>query len=236
MVCTWSVFPSTKTSDYIEQHVNATLAIHQLIENAHEVMCIDNEALYDICHNDFKITSPSYRDLNRIVSSAMSGVTCSLRFPSYLNSDLRKMAINLVPFPRLHFFLIGHAPIHSLDLTHHRTFTTIELAHQIFDKSNLMCSIDPLDGRYDAAYAIFRGNLTTYEAESCINALIDKGSQRFTEWMPDNIKTSTCKVPDARGSKISATLLSNSTAIRGMFQRIYEHLGDHITNSTILTS
>ncbi|GJV80039.1 tubulin beta-2 chain [Tanacetum coccineum] len=35
----------------------------------------------------------------------MSGVTCCLRFPGQLNSDLRKLAVNLIPFPRLHFFM-----------------------------------------------------------------------------------------------------------------------------------
>ena len=30
-----------------------------------------------------------------------------------LNGDLRKMGVNLVPFPRLHFFLIAQAPLSS---------------------------------------------------------------------------------------------------------------------------
>ena len=43
----------------------------------------------------------------------MSGVTCCLRFPGQLNSDLRKLAVNLIPFPRLHFFMVGFAPLTS---------------------------------------------------------------------------------------------------------------------------
>jgi len=31
----------------------------------------------------------------------------SLQFPGQLNSDLRKLAVNMVPFPRLHFFTVG---------------------------------------------------------------------------------------------------------------------------------
>lgn len=49
----------------------------------------------------------------------MSGITASFRFPGQLNSDLRKLAVNLVPFPRLHFFLVGYAPLASKD---HRAF------------------------------------------------------------------------------------------------------------------
>lgn len=44
-------------------------------------MVIDNEALYNICMKNLKIEHPTYGDLNHIVSVAMSGVTCSMRFP-----------------------------------------------------------------------------------------------------------------------------------------------------------
>eukprot|EP00297_Palpitomonas_bilix_P010960 CAMPEP_0113889788 /NCGR_PEP_ID=MMETSP0780_2-20120614/13734_1 /TAXON_ID=652834 /ORGANISM="Palpitomonas bilix" /LENGTH=265 /DNA_ID=CAMNT_0000879011 /DNA_START=31 /DNA_END=829 /DNA_ORIENTATION=- /assembly_acc=CAM_ASM_000599 len=37
--------------------------------------------------------------LTKVVSAVMSGVTCCLRFPGQLNSDLRKLAVNLIPFP-----------------------------------------------------------------------------------------------------------------------------------------
>jgi len=51
-----------------------------LVENADECMVIDNEALYDICFRTLKLTTPTYGDLNHLVSAAMSGVTCCLRF------------------------------------------------------------------------------------------------------------------------------------------------------------
>ena len=84
-----------------------------MIENTDGCMVIDNEALYDICFRTLKLTTPTYGDLNHLVSTAMSGVTCSLRFPGQLNSDLRKLVVNLVPFPRLHFFMVGFAPLTS---------------------------------------------------------------------------------------------------------------------------
>merc|ERR1740139_1259592 len=68
------------------QGFQATHSVHQLVENADEVMCIDNEALYDICFRTLKLTPPTYGDLNHLVSAALSGVTCCLRFPGQLNS------------------------------------------------------------------------------------------------------------------------------------------------------
>ena len=75
--------------------------------------CIDNEALYDICNKTLKLSTPTYGDLNHLVCLTMSGVTTCLRFPGQLNADLRKLGTNMVPFPRLHFFITGFAPLFS---------------------------------------------------------------------------------------------------------------------------
>ena len=60
---------------------NATLSVHQLVENADECMVLDNEALYDICFRTLKLTTPTFGDLNHLISAVMSGITCCLRFP-----------------------------------------------------------------------------------------------------------------------------------------------------------
>lgn len=96
MMATFSVMPSPKVSDTVVEPYNATLSVHQLVENSDETFCIDNEALYDICMRTLKLNNPSYGDLNHLVSAVMSGVTTCLRFPGQLNSDLRKLAVNMV--------------------------------------------------------------------------------------------------------------------------------------------
>jgi len=103
----------SKVSDTVVEPYNCTLSVHQLVENTDESYCIDNEALYDICFRTLKLTTPTYGDLNHLVSATLSGVTTCLRFPGQLNADLRKLAVNMVPFPRLHFFIPGFAPLTS---------------------------------------------------------------------------------------------------------------------------
>ncbi|KAF3834219.1 hypothetical protein F7725_025423, partial [Dissostichus mawsoni] len=90
---TFSVVPSPKCWS------RTTPSVHQLVENTDETYCIDNEALYDICFRTLKLTTPTYGDLNHLVSATMSGVTTCLHFPGQLNADLRKLAVNMVPFP-----------------------------------------------------------------------------------------------------------------------------------------
>ena len=81
MMLTFSVVPSPKVSDTVVEPYNATLSVHQLVENADECMVLDNEALYDICFRTLKLTTPTFGDLNHLISAVMSGITCCLRFP-----------------------------------------------------------------------------------------------------------------------------------------------------------
>merc|ERR1712112_19407 len=62
-----------KVSDTVVEPYNAVLSFHQLVENADEVMMMDNEALYDICFRTLKLTTPTYGDLNHLISAVMSG-------------------------------------------------------------------------------------------------------------------------------------------------------------------
>ena len=219
MLCTFSVVPSPKVSDTVVEPYNATLSIHQLIESADEVFCIDNEALYNICHNTLRLSTPTYGDLNQLVSAVMSGITCSLRFPGQLNSDLRKIAVNLIPFPRLHFFFIGFAPLSSKGSLGFKSMTVNELTSQIFDPKNMMAAADPRKGKFLTASVMFRGKLSAKEIDDQMTSVQTKNASYFVEWIPNNIKSSICNVPP-KGMNLSATFVGNSTSIQELFKRV----------------
>ncbi|KAK4166421.1 hypothetical protein QBC43DRAFT_232896 [Cladorrhinum sp. PSN259] len=221
MMATFSVVPSPKVSDTVVEPYNATLSIHQLVENSDETFCIDNEALYDICMRTLKLPNPSYGDLNHLVSAVMSGVTVSLRFPGQLNSDLRKLAVNMVPFPRLHFFMVGFAPLTSRGAHSFRAVSVPELTQQMFDPKNMMAASDFRNGRYLTCSAIFRGKVSMKEVEDQMRNVQNKNSSYFVEWIPNNVQTALCSIPP-RGLKMSATFVGNSTAIQELFKRIGE--------------
>ncbi|XP_070777187.1 tubulin beta-4B chain isoform X2 [Enoplosus armatus] len=208
-------------SDTVVEPYNATLSVHQLVENTDETYCIDNEALYDICFRTLKLTTPTYGDLNHLVSATMSGVTTCLRFPGQLNADLRKLAVNMVPFPRLHFFMPGFAPLTSRGSQQYRALTVPELTQQMFDAKNMMAACDPRHGRYLTVAAIFRGRMSMKEVDEQMLNVQNKNSSYFVEWIPNNVKTAVCDIPP-RGLKMAATFIGNSTAIQELFKRISE--------------
>ena len=221
IMTTFSVFPSPKVSDAVVEPYNATLSVHQLVENTDETFCIDNEALYDICFRTLKLQSPSYVELNHLVSATMSGVTTCLRFPGQLNADLRKLAVNMVPFPRLHFFMPGFAPLTARGSQTYRAQSVAELTQQMFDSRNMMCAADPRHGKYLTAACMFRGKMSMKEVDDQMLSVQTKNSAYFVEWIPNNVKVAVCDIPP-RGLKMSGTFIGNTTAIQEIFKRISE--------------
>merc|ERR1712085_155398 len=198
---------------------NATLSIHQLVENADQCFALDNEALYDICFRTLKLATPSYSDLNCLIAAAISGTTCSLRFPGQLNCDLRKLSVNMVPFPRLHFFLVGFAPLTSEKSQDFRVMTVPELTQQAFDAKNMMCAADPRHGRYLTCAMMFRGSMSSEEVDDQMLQMVNKHSSYFVEWIPINLKASICDIPP-KGLKMSSVFIGNSTAIQEAWKRV----------------
>jgi len=219
IISTYSVIPSPKVSDTVVEPYNATLSIHQLVENADQCYALDNEALYDICFKTLKLANPTYSDLNHLIANAITGTTCSLRFPGQLNCDLRKLAVNMVPFPRLHFFLVGFAPLTAFSSQGFRVLTVPELTQQAFDAKNMMCAADPRHGRYLTCAMMFRGSMSSEEVDNEMLQMVNKHSSYFVEWIPNNLKASICDVPP-KGLKMSSVFIGNSTAIQEAWKRV----------------
>jgi len=224
ILATFSVYPSPKVSDTVVEPYNAVLSTHQLLENADETFIIDNEALYNISHNVLKQNAPTYADLNYLISCVMAGVTASLRFPGKLNGDLRKLGVNLVPFPRLHFFLIAQAPLQSKDNQAYQLVNVQELTNQSFSPRNFFSNVKPDDGKYMTASLIFRGPMSTQEVDENVEKRQSANSDDFVEWIPNNMKTSVVEVPP-KDAQQSCTFIANTTALKGIFQRLATQFG-----------
>jgi len=131
------------------------------------------------------------------------------------------LAVNLIPFPRLHFFMIGFAPLTARSSQTYRALSVAELTAQMWDAKNMMCASDPRHGRYLTCSALFRGKMSTKEVDEQMLNVSNRNSSYFVEWIPNNIKSSVCDVPPANLA-MSVTFLGNSTSIMEMFKRVIE--------------
>eukprot|EP01083_Nonionella_stella_P015308 42820_1 len=129
------------------------------------------------------------------------------------------MGVNLVPFPRLHFFLMAHAPLFAPDEGEKINLTIQEITEQMWSNRNFLSKIKSQDGKYLTASCGYRGAIATQEVDDEIAKIQQRMNDDFVTWIPNNIKTSIIVVPPV-DTPISGTFVANTTAIKGVFQRI----------------
>jgi tubulin beta len=219
IVNTFSIIPSEKVSETVVEPYNAVLTLAELATCTDETVCFDNEALFDICINYLKIKTPTIYDLNHMVTMAIAGVTTCFRFPGQLNSDLRKLMTNMCPFPRLHFFIPGYAPLKTLTNEKQYCKITVDsLAKELFNPCMHMAGNGEC-GKYLTCAAIFRGYLSSKEVEKAMVKVKEANLSCFTKWIPNSIKSAICDVPP-RSITASATFLANTCSITSIFKRL----------------
>ncbi|KAL0588554.1 beta chain [Plecturocebus cupreus] len=151
----------------------------------------------------------------------MSGVTTCLHFPGQLNADLWNLAVNIVPFPSLYFFMPGFTPLTSRGSQQYQALTVPELTQQMFAAKNMMAACDLCHGCYLMVAAVFRGHISMREVDKQMLNAQNKNSSYFMEWMTNNVKRAVCDIPHW-GLKMFATFMGNSPAIQELFKHILE--------------
>merc|ERR1712173_560038 len=88
-----------------------------------------------------------------------------------LNRNLRRMCLNLVPFPRLHFLLLSIAPIIPKEIGNDREYrcSVYEMFYQTWGingfEGNLLSDIKLEDGKFLSVSQTFRGMVATDEVD-----------------------------------------------------------------------
>jgi tubulin beta len=75
-----AVLPSKKVSKLVAEPYNAGLALDHIVSSAHQVILIDNDKLFDVCFKAH-ISTPSYDDLNAIISRTLATLVSPLIWP-----------------------------------------------------------------------------------------------------------------------------------------------------------
>ena len=68
----------------------------------------------------------------------------SIHVVTCIHIQIRKLAVNMIPFPRLHFFMNGFAPLTSRGSQQYRALTVPELTQQMFDAKSASNLCKPL--------------------------------------------------------------------------------------------
>ena len=221
MIQDYSIIPSPNYSVNILEPINSILSLNKMINLSNYLAyVIHNESLYNIFTNQLKIPRPSYDDINSLISSFMSGVSCGIRFPGEQTTNIRKLATNLVPFQPSHFLITSYAPVTPKENLEYQKITVKDLTRQIFDMSNMMVK-SGRSGRYYSAVTIFRGNCSIEEIDKELINYKNKNKDLvyFLESLPCNLLTFSCDVPPI-GVNQAASFIVNSSVMEGVLKDI----------------
>ena len=205
--------PFSGMTDIPVEPYNAVLSTHSLIENIDQTYFFDNNALNRICTQIFKIDNASYNEFNHLVSCAMSGITSCLRFHGQLNDDMRKLAVSLIPFPRLRFFIPGIAPLvpsHGMGV---HSLTMPDITEHMLDYKYYLTTCNDWEKRKNLAMGVIvRGKVHMKEIYGHVSAVQTENKSMFIEDIPNSVKVAICKVA-AKKMETSSTYVAHTSAI-----------------------
>ena len=223
----FSIYPAPRVATAVVEPYNSVLTSHTSLEHTDCCFLMDNEAIYEICRNSLDVQRPSYNNLNRVISQAVSSITASLRFEGPLNIDLPEFQTNLVPYPRIHFPLVTYAPLLSTEKAYHEEITIASITNSCFETGNQMVICNPLRGKYMACCLLYRGDVTPSDATAAIAAIKSKRTVQFVDWCPTGFKVAINHQPpacipggDLAKSPRTVCMLSNTTAIAETWARL----------------
>lgn len=215
----FSVFPHVELSEIVIDPYNSILTAHRLIENSNQSCTFENKALFDICQKKLGILKPTLGDVNTLLCLIIDSYTSSLRFNGLLNVDLRKLAVNLVPQPRQHFFLNSFAPL--IQNREYHCQSVQNLTTSVFNPSHTFADVDVDKATFIACGLIYRGEVSAKKVDEAIFQYQEDHSQRFLSWMPSSIVQCMVQTP-ACDYDCSCCIVMNSTAITKIFQNIHD--------------
>jgi len=240
-----SVYPS-KDDDVITSPYNSMLAMHQLTKHADCVLPINNQSLLSMCERIYNVENKRttfkgstnisvssgagtigeadkkpFDHMNNIVANLILNMTSSSRFEGSLNVDLNEFAMNLVPFPKLHYLVSSMAPLYiskDLGLPPRRLNHAFD---ELFAKGHQLMDADMRRGVYLASALVARGkDVQMSDIRNNITRL--KDSLEFVRWNQEGWKTGLCNYPPV-GQPYSLLALSNNTSIKHSFMSLRSH-------------
>uniref|UniRef100_A0A4W5N861 Tubulin epsilon 1 n=1 Tax=Hucho hucho TaxID=62062 RepID=A0A4W5N861_9TELE len=239
-----SVYPSAE-DDVVTSPYNSVLAMRELTEHADCVLPVENQSLVDIV-NKIKHMSHSgkpgsvikkdsaiisgqggvsgaekpFDAMNNIVANLLLNITSSARFEGSLNMDLNEIAMNLVPFPRLHYLVPSLTPLYTLADVNIPTRRLDQMFTDAFSKDHQLIRADPKHSLYLACALMVRGNVQVSDLRRNIERL--KPMLPFVSWNQEGWKTGLCSVPPV-GHSHSLLALANNTCVKPTFMELRDH-------------
>lgn len=229
MIQTYSIFGA---SEVVVQPYNTMLTMKRLIQNSDCNVVFDNHSLMQIASENLKVKSPSYEDMNKLISTVMSASTNTLRFPSYSYNSLLSIMSTLIPTPDLHFLTPSYTPFTAdyvsqeaaLDV---RRSTAYDVILELIDPRLQLCSYNEFTSRKVLSLIdiIISPNADQQRMDGDIQRALMKARQRldFAPWTPSMVHLAMGQrspYVNQKDAVVSGLQLANSTSVVPLLEKV----------------
>ena len=180
---------------------------------------LDNTALNRIAAERLRIDSPTFAQINQLVSTIMSTSTTPLRYPSYMHNDLISLIAALIPTPRLHFLASAYTPLaDEKEESKVRKTTVFDVMRRLLQPKNMMVSTDR-DKKFNHCYIsilnIIQGEVDPSQVHKSLLRIRERKLCQFIPWGPASIQWCLSKKsPELKTShRVNGLLLAKHTSI-----------------------
>ncbi|CAN8003466.1 unnamed protein product [Ixodes pacificus] len=158
-----------------------------------------------------------FDQMNNIVANLLLNLTSSARFSGSLNVDLNDICTNLVPYPRLHFFVSSVTPLYSLLDVGLPPRKLDQMFTDAFSGQQQLVQCDVKRGVQLACALLARGSVGISDLRRNLDRI--REDVRFVHWNRDGWKTGLCSVAPV-GHPYSLLTLSNTTAFHQTLEQM----------------
>ncbi|KAH8350476.1 hypothetical protein KR067_002992 [Drosophila pandora] len=227
LIQTYSVFPNhDEISDVVVQPYNSILTLKRLTKCADSVVVLDNTALNRIATERLHIQTPTFTQINNLVSTIMSVSTTTLRYPSYMNNNLIGLTAPLIPTPQLHFLMTGYTPLltDAETKTNVRKTTVLDVMRRLLQPKNMMVSAtgDKQNRHcFVSILNIIQGEVDPSQVHKSLQRIRERKLANFIPWGPASIQVALSRSsPYVQSAhKVSGLMMANHTGISALFSR-----------------
>ncbi|KAL0265545.1 UNVERIFIED_CONTAM: hypothetical protein PYX00_011257 [Menopon gallinae] len=216
IIQSYSIFPNnTEISDVVVQPYNSVLSLQRLHQCCDAVVVMDNGALGKIALDTLRIKTPNYNQINLLISTVISASTNTIRFPTYMFSDMSSIVSATVPYNNLKFLVSSYSPFINKENRIVRKCTVDEILRRLYSDKTRMAYCDV--SRAYSYISIFNVLNNVENIVDAQKALLKNFNISFVPWMPPLSHTVIGRNLKGRVCGLS---LGNYTGISTLFRKI----------------
>ena len=214
LLTTTSILPSPLCSDIVTEPYNALLSLQSLLPHTHLTTLISNESLMRIMKTRYKLTQPTYNDLNHLAACYSTNL-----IPIYDTNgpfSYKQLIDNVVLWPKIPLAELGFGPLTCRCMCS-LPKNDVELTIEVLNREFSLCRREENVGKFISAYVLYRGNIRKIEENEY--PLAEYGEKWGLSWLSDSLKTGYSELLP-RGLKRSIGSIACHTGIRSVISSI----------------